>query len=138
MLLIETYLDLSPGKGLGLFAKCDIVKGTRFWLRSEVFDKVITPDDMNSLNELALEYVKRFGCLEKTNNWYLCADNARFSNHADNPNSKNEFDENGLIKYHVASRDIKAGEEIFCDYKELCQTCKNGISFSESFIGPAL
>lgn len=129
MLLIETYLDTSPGKGLGLFSKHDIAEGTIYWERNEIFDKIIAPLDLCSLNDLARAYIMHYACLEKNNNWYLCGDNARFSNHSKDPNSKNEFGEDGLIRYHIVSRGIKAGEEIFCDYTELCQTCISGVSF---------
>ena len=129
MLLIDTYVGLSPGKGLGLFANQFVPIGSIYWVRNETFDKVIMPEELPFLNNLALEYIKKYGCLEINNNWYLCGDNARFSNHSDLPNTENKFNEQGLLIYHLANRDIQIGEEIVCDYREICQTCKDNLPF---------
>ena len=47
----------------------------------------------------------------------LCADDARFMNHSDRPNTHSGTDERGYVTT-IASRDIRAGEEITCDYYE--------------------
>jgi SET domain-containing protein len=132
MLLVETFLAVSPGKGVGLYAKSLIPMGMKYWERNEVYDKIISPAEMETLPELAAKYIKTYGFLEPNGNWYLCRDNARFSNHSDNANSSNLFDEDGAVLAHIATRDIKEGEEISCDYTELCQTCKEGITFIEN------
>ena len=129
MLLIETVVKLSPNKGLGLFAKHFIKKGTAYWIRNESFDKVITPENLESLLPIAKEYIERYACLEKNGNWYLCGDNGRFSNHSDISNTRTEFNEDGLVISLKASRDIHPEEEIFCNYTELCHTCIDGVVF---------
>jgi SET domain-containing protein len=131
MLLVETYISISSGKGIGLFAKDKIPKGTKYWVRNETFDKVISQTQLNTFNKLASNYIKTYGFQEINFNWYLCGDNARFSNHSIVPNSQNHFDVNGFLQYHSASDEIKPGEEIFCDYREICLTCSNGIEFNE-------
>lgn len=130
MLLIESYLDNSSGRGFGLFASAYIKKNTVFWVRNELFDKIITNKEFFKLNQISKKYVERYACLEKSGNWYLCSDNSRFSNHSFKNNTINVFDNMGILQKQFASKDIKAGEEILCDYTELCLTCKNGLNFN--------
>lgn len=132
MLLVETYIAHSPGKGIGLFAKASIPKGTIYWVRNEVFDKVISEDQIKVFNDLAADYIVMHGFKEVTGNWYLCGDNARFSNHSREPNSLNRFGEDGLIAHSYAARDIAENEEILCDYTNTCQTCINGVPFDDT------
>ncbi len=129
MLLVQTYVDFSPNKGIGLFAKENILEGTKYWIRNEIFDNVISPQQLVLLEEIAVSYIKEHGFLEITGNWYLCCDNARFSNHSENPNSKDYFDSKGLVEFTLASKDILTGEEILCNYKEICLECKNNLNF---------
>lgn len=134
MLLVETYLDISPGRGIGLFAKFDLNIGTKYWIRNEAFDKVFSISELEALEEIASEYFRKYGFLEVSGNWYLCGDNARFSNHSPVSNTENHFDKNGVIQYSTVSKAIKAGQEIFIDYTQICETCKNGVTFSEAII----
>jgi|APLak6261682215_1056145.scaffolds.fasta_scaffold02099_4 hypothetical protein len=129
MLVVETYLSESRGKGIGIFAKYDIPKDSIWWIRNENFDKVITPGELHSYDELAKQFIKEYGFLEATGNWHLCIDNARFSNHSDLPNTFNNWNESGELVSCIAIKDIKAGEEILCDYKEICITCKENLGF---------
>ncbi len=129
MLLVETFINCTAGKGVGLFAKKPIAKGTVYWIRNESFDRVFTLEHKNSLEPIAAEYLEKYGFMEANGNWYLCNDNARFSNHSNKPNSYNHFDDHGIVKYCTTSKDILEGEEILCDYTEVCQTCKEGVNF---------
>lgn len=129
MLLIETYIDTSPGKGIGLFAKKDIEKGTKYWLRNEVFDTVITEAQLDSFHKIASDFFTMYGFLEVSGNWYLCNDHARFSNHSETPNTQNHFNAKGLLEYCTISKNIKQGEEIFINYTEICMTCREGVAF---------
>jgi hypothetical protein len=47
----------------------------------------------------------------------LCADNARFMNHADDPNTEGVHESGAIEGYDIATRDIPAGEEMTCDYR---------------------
>ena len=129
MLIVETYLDFSHGKGVGLFAKANILKGTKYWIRNEFFDKIFRPDDFEKLEKISIDYIQKHGFLEISGNWYLCGDNARFTNHSYTPNSENKYDSNNLVEYSYALQDIKIGEEIFCDYTKICEACKDGPIF---------
>lgn len=134
MLLVDTYINLSPGRGLGLFAKYDIPNGTQYWMRNELFDKLITQEILHKLPQITIDYIQKYGFQETTKNWYLCGDNAKFTNHSPVPNTLNHFDTNGLNIFSIVNRNIKAGEEIFLDYTEICMTCKDGLLFTESII----
>lgn len=133
MLIVETYIDFSEGKGIGLFSNVKIEKGSIYWVRNEIFDKIISQANLDSLNPLASDYIKTFGVLETFENWYLCCDNARFTNHSKNPNTLNHFDKNGLMQYCTVLKNIEVGEEILCDYTKTCLTCINGVNFKEVY-----
>mgnify|MGYP001361032842 CR=1 FL=1 len=132
MLLVKTFIAYSANKGIGLFADQLIPKNVKYWKRDEVFDNIFTPFQISSLEVIAVEYIKKHGFLETSGNWYLCNDNGRFSNHSDNPNSRNLVDEKGLVQFSVTTRDILKGEEILCDYKEICLDSKNNLGFDVS------
>jgi len=134
MLLIETYINISPGRGFGLFAKTNLIVGTKYWVRNEIFDKILLPEELNLLAPIASDYFTKYGFLERTGCWYLCGDNARFSNHSPVPNTQNHFSTSGLLEYCTISKDINIGEEIFIDYTNICLTCKDGVNFSEEII----
>lgn len=129
MLLVETFIECTSLKGVGLFAKEFIKRGTTYWVRNESFDRVFTQERLSSLDGFAIRYIEKYGFLETSGDWYLCNDNARFSNHSYDSNSENHCDALGIVQYCTASRDINIGEEILCDYTKVCQTCKNGVDF---------
>lgn len=131
MLLFSTTVLPSPGLGLGLFALVDIPNGEKYWERDERFDKVIPIKEFESYKEIARKYIEYYGFQETENNWYLCSDNARFTNHSNTPNTTHYHDEKGTLIYCTTTKDIKAGEEILCDYKELCLTCKEGLPWEK-------
>ncbi|HXA03069.1 MAG TPA: SET domain-containing protein [Cytophagaceae bacterium] len=129
MLIVETYLSQTESKGAGLFSKDLLPKGTTWWIRSQEFDKIALPVEFSSYTELAQSFIKEYGFLESTGNWYLCIDNARFCNHSDKPNSINEFNENGELISCITIKDVFPGEEILCDYRKTCITCKDNLGF---------
>lgn len=129
MLLVETFIDCTSCKGVGLFAKEFIKQGTTYWVRNESFDRVFTQERLSSIDLFAFRYIEKYGFLETSGDWHLCNDNSRLSNHSYDPNSENHCDALGIVRYCIASRDIKTGEEILCDYTKVCQACKNGADF---------
>lgn len=129
MLLIETYLDFSPGKGIGLFSKELVPEGTTYWIRNEQFDRVFGEQLIATFEKKSVDFIMKYGFKEASGNWYLCNDHARFSNHSTTPNSKSIFDGQGLVEYNIAIHEIRPGEEIFCDYTEICTASKHGVDF---------
>jgi SET domain-containing protein len=109
MLQVRTYLDKSPISDIGLFAAEDIPKGTITWEFYEDIDVVL---EEFALNRIEFEFITKYSFYDKQlNKWILSADNDRFTNQSDNPNTAPLPD--GKM---IAVRDIKKGEEITSDY----------------------
>jgi SET domain-containing protein len=98
---------------VGVFALHDIAEGTHMALFTENFQEEIRksgdiPDELETF------------CLVQKDGNLLCPkhfnrlDIGNYLNHSDTPNLRYEKD-----KGYFALRDIKAGEEIFADYREL-------------------
>lgn len=125
MLKIKTYIKDVEGKGVGLFSTESLPLGKVWHIDELEFDK-----------EYSLDFVKENGLLDyfyhyatfnkEKNSFYLCSDNARFINHSDTPNTWYDK-ENG---HCVTTKVIEAGEEITCDYRNICDDSKyNGFDF---------
>lgn len=116
MLIVKTQLRYSPIHGLGCFAAEDIKKGQTVWRFDEGIDLVFKEEDLKKFPPSFAEFLKMYAyspLAEKEKVYVLCADNARHMNHDDNPNLDETPD--GL---NVANRDIKAGEELTCNYNQ--------------------
>jgi SET domain-containing protein len=111
MLLVETYLSESPGKGLGLFAKQFIPKDTVIWQFVEGFDIRVHQEKYETLTDVQKNFVDTYFWKEGDYLYSSC-DYSNFQNHSDNPNSIG-LDEDKM----VASRDIYPNEEILVCYE---------------------
>lgn len=116
MLLVPTTVRQSPIHGLGLFAEEDIPAGTILWRFEPLVDRVIPeaeldrlPGHVASYIEVYSEFFPELGVL------VLSGDNDRYTNHSDDPNTEVILP-NGPEAHVRARRDIRAGEEITCDY----------------------
>lgn len=132
MLIIDTYLNDSQGKGFGLFSRNPILKGDVYWIRDLSFDRIFDPKQMQNFDSKTISFIQYYGFKEATGNWYLCVDNARFCNHSDKANTINEFDKKGELLRCIASKDIEAGEEIVCDYRKTCISCIDQLGFLDA------
>jgi hypothetical protein len=74
---------------------------------------------MGRLPTPARDYLRHFTNQTGSDTFLLCADSARFMNHSDRPNISSADERNHAL------RDIEAGEEIICNYRE----------FDVSFVG---
>ena len=116
MLRIPTFLAPStiPGAGLGLFTRRALVPGEIVWQFDPDLDREIhtLPQDA-----LLRRFVEVYGYVphDEPRRWVLCVDDARFFNHADDPNCSD------LDEYTRARRPIDAGEELTCDYRAFCR-----------------
>ncbi len=118
MLMVKTRLGLSDIAGIGLFAVEDIPKGTVTWRFMAGFDRLLTKAEIDGLPEPAKSNILDHTYLNEANGLFvLCADNARFMNHADRPNTAGVHEPGAIEGYDVATRDIAAGEELTCDYR---------------------
>ena len=114
MLLVRTYLDKSPIQGIGLFAAEDIPKGTITWEFYPDLDIALEKEGFG-VGVVEWEFLEKYAFYDKQlNMWILSADNDRFTNHSDNPNTSPL--PNGKM---VAIKDIKKGEEITSNYYEI-------------------
>jgi uncharacterized protein len=118
MLLVKTYLAQSQIEGLGLFADEDIPMGTHVWNFDAKIDLAVEADFIEELSLAAKEYFEKYAYLDvKLKKYVVCGDDARFVNHSDAPNLVETYvvgQEHGVDR---ASRDIKKGEELTCDYR---------------------
>ncbi len=112
MFLIKTYLDKSPIHGLGVYAGEDVSKGQVIWREIAGLDVIVPPAVLKDLPPVMLDYMETYGYYFD-DAFHLNLDNAKYSNHADDPNmimnAQKEF---------YACRAIRKGEEITCDYNE--------------------
>lgn len=99
--------------GIGVFALHDIAKGTYMELFLKDFQEELR--DSEDIPEELRGY-----CLDHEGGGILCPkffnrmDIGNYLNHSENPNLRYEKG-----KGYYASRDIKAGEELFGNYREL-------------------
>lgn len=127
MLTVRTFLQQAGNKGIGLFAKENIKANDVIWQRNTDFDKVFY--DVSHCNDILKELIETYATLEFNNNLYLCVDNARFMNHSNTPNLTIIKNENLLVIQMLAKVDINIGDEITCDYREICEACKTSLGF---------
>jgi len=119
MLQVQTYLDKSPINGIGLYAKNDIPKGTIIWKFTNGLDRPYTTRSLIGMDELEKAFLEKY-CFRYHGKLYLCVDDARFMNHSEYPNCNDVGDDKikgSDIGYTMANRNIKAGEELTCDYR---------------------
>jgi hypothetical protein len=118
MLMVKTRLGPSDIAGIGLFAAEDIPKGSVTWRFMGDFDRLLTHQEIDRLPEPARSNLLDHVYLnDASGQFVLCADNARFMNHADDPNTVGVHESGAIEGYDIATRDIPAGEEMTCDYR---------------------
>ncbi len=112
MLLVETYIAESPGKGKGLFSKNFILKGTPTWNFVEGFDIKVHKDKYNLLSQVQKDFIDMYFWKEDDYLYSSC-DNSNFKNHSFTPNFIG--DGKGNL---IAAKDIYPNEEITVNYSE--------------------
>jgi uncharacterized protein len=116
MLLVKTRLSPSTISGIGLHADEFIPKGTIIWEFSPGIDLKFTPYQHNLLKKFRnFEAFDRYFYKSIISDCFiLCADDGRFINHSNHPNTIDTPErEEGLT---IALRDIQRGEEITSNY----------------------
>ena len=118
-LLIPTRLASSPIHGLGLFAGEPVAAGTAVWRFDPRVDRLFAPDDalLDEFPQLS-RLVDFHGCVIDGVGILLPGDDARFLNHADDASIGRA--DAGDWRMFVARRAIAAGEEITCNYEDIC------------------
>src|SRR6187402_1345219 len=123
MLLVDTYLEKSLIQGMGVFSKRDIPRGELVWKLDLRFDRLIEVDVYERLTGPVKDYLDRYAYPRRSDPRFIVfeADDARYMNHADDPNC--DFSSGDAA---WALRDIAAGEELTCDYNLFFE---NGFEF---------
>ena len=113
MLLVNASAGESRIHGRGLFARERIPANTIIWLLTPGIDIEMTSSEFDSLEPAFRDAIRRFVYTElETGKIVLCADEARYMNHADRPNTRT------VGRQTIAIADIQPGEEITCNYAE--------------------
>lgn len=124
MTTIKTKLKETKNKGIGLFVDEFIPKGTLWWKEDLKYDKIISKEEYDSYSQIQKEFFDTYIFIKKDGTMYMCGDNARFINHSNTPNTGNIGNDCIVLK------DIQKDEELTCDYREICELCKNGLDFN--------
>ncbi|CAN5602559.1 SET domain-containing protein-lysine N-methyltransferase [soil metagenome] len=116
MMLIKCHLARSDIEGLGVFASEPVRAGSPVWRFNPLFDILVPVDALAAAPAPTRAFFERHAYEIATfpGSMALDGDDGRFMNHSDEPNL--DFASAGLAH---ASRDIAAGEELTCDYKQL-------------------
>lgn len=130
MLLVKTLMKESSIHGMGLFADQFIPEGTATWRFGPGIDRAIHPDRVEQMPEVSREWFVTYAYLDiRTGLYVLCADDARYMNHSDEPNVRGDYDLDPVFGVDVAARDIQAGEELTCDYRTFDRSDRKGLHF---------
>lgn len=117
MLLVRTYLSPSPIHGIGVFASDPIKKDQPVWRFVPGFDQLLPPSYVHAGD---IRWIETYtDTCTVTGMLMLCADNMRLMNHSCTPNiciSKPLFH---VGMTNIAIRNITAGEELTCDYRDV-------------------
>ena len=113
MLLVKTYVAPSAVHGLGLFAAEPIARGACIWRFDPRIDRLYGASEREGAPEPLRSFLAIYAYPERvgSSTYVLDGDNARFMNHSREPNTDCEIDT-------IATRDIAAGEELLCDYRQ--------------------
>ncbi len=117
MMLVKTKLKYSEIHGIGIYADEPIKAGTRIWELREGFDVLVDERELDTYPPHVKEFIEIYSYPHPTKEHVVIleADNGRFMNHTETPNTDFSTLDKGL-----ALVDIAVGEEITCNYNEFC------------------
>ena len=112
MLLVDHYVAKSEIHGLGVFSAEDLGAGEALWVFNELVDREIPEERLPELpNHVRDKIYTHAWHRAELKCFWLSADGDYFMNHSDTPTL--ELREHSF----VASRNIKIGDELTCDYR---------------------
>jgi len=116
LLLIRTKIKESPIHGVGCFASEAATAGSIVWRLDPRIDLAFTAAEIlatpPAFQVFMVQYASKDGGQDR---YVYCADNARFINHAEEPNLVHNADTSATLIF--ARRDIEPGEELTLDYR---------------------
>ena len=110
MMLVKNYVAASDVHGVGLFAGEDVRAGERIYEHHTAVDLTMTREQVSKIGREFLRFMGVYSYSERPGEVVISLDNSRFMNHAAEPNTA--WDK----EHGWATRDIKRGEEMTCDY----------------------
>ena len=115
MMMVRSYLAASSIEGLGVHAVEAIRKGQLVWRFEPEFDTSFFLEDVARTPRHFQEFIERYTYPHPTDRdrVVLDCDEGRFMNHSEDPS----IDMSDPLR-GIARRDIAAGEEITCDYRQ--------------------
>ncbi len=117
MIHIKYKLDKSVNHGIGLFSGEDLKTGQLIYTASPLLDVNITQEQFDSLSDREREEIKWWGFkLTDEGIWHVDFDVSKFINHSYEATVTQDTKHKDA--YLVATRDIKAGEELTQNYLE--------------------
>ena len=120
MLRVNARVGASAIHGLGLFAKEFIPTGITIWEFMPGFDIEIPVSSVEILSPSAQQQLRHYAEYVAAQRLFvLSGDDDRFTNHSDTPNTRRRDVDGQRYQVVYATRDILAGEEITCDYREV-------------------
>jgi SET domain-containing protein len=126
MLVVDASAGESRIQGLGLIARTAIPQGAVIWVLNPKFDVVMTEAEWRELSRFARQQVEKHVYVDVvTGQYVLCSDDAKYMNHAEDPNTTSDTD------HTRTTRDIEPGEELTCDYREFDLRSRNADSRRE-------
>jgi uncharacterized protein len=102
-------------EGVGVFAAEPITGGSAIWQFDKQFDLLIAVERYSSAPPHLRDFLDRYAYPSPDHPGFLVfeADNGRFMNHSETPNTNFTGARGGTAK-----RDIAAGEELTCNYAD--------------------
>ena len=120
MLLVKASAKPSKINGIGLFANQEITKGTQVWKFNERFDLVFNEEEKQKMTKITFDFFDHFAYFsKKLGKYILCVDDTRFMNHSIKGNTTYLIGSIDNIETFIANADIKPGEEITINYRDL-------------------
>lgn len=114
MLLIDTFAGPSSIEGVGVFAAEPVRKGHRVWTLDLRIDRVFEREELENAAPLFRQFVERYAYYDASLGGFLLdGDHSRFLNHSEDSCIEFRADGDGY-----ARRNIRAGEELTCNYAE--------------------
>ena len=111
---------------MGLYAGVDLSADTVIWEFDERVDWAISREEFDAFPEPYRSRMGHYVYLDDSGLYILCGDNAKFMNHADEPNCADPDGE-----YTITRQPVRAGEELTCDYTAFdLESRREGLDFT--------
>ncbi len=120
MLIRATVVQPSRLHGMGCFLAEDVRAGAVIWIFHPRFDLLLSQEEVAAYAPAFQSFVRHYGYLDQQQFpgwWVLHTGNDRFCNHSPEPTLKTRH-LSGARYDMVASKDLRAGDELTCDYRE--------------------